>query len=117
MSPEQSRGEPATSASDVFSLGLVLHELLTGRHAFPEDTPLETAHAIMTKEPSGELPRETPAELRWVIKSMLAKLASDRPSAAQVAAQLDEILAVRETDTRAPGGKAGGSWRWRRCWS
>ena len=56
MSPEQTRGQPATSASDVFSLALVLHELLTGRHAFPEDTPVETAHAIMTKEPSGELP-------------------------------------------------------------
>ncbi len=113
MSPEQARSEPATSASDVFSLGLVLHELLTGRHAFPEDTPLETAHAIMTKEPSGELPRDVPAELRRLIKSMLAKVASDRPSAGQVAAQLDEILAVIEGPlAEARRTRAGRRSRW-----
>src|SRR6476646_427333 len=38
MSPEQTRSETLTSASDVFSFGLVLHELLTGQHAFPEET-------------------------------------------------------------------------------
>ena len=95
LSPEQARSEPTTSASDIFSLGLVLHELITGRHAFPEDTPLETAHAITTKEP-GELPGDIPGALRWLIESMLAKAASQRPSAAQVAAQMDGILAVRE---------------------
>jgi eukaryotic-like serine/threonine-protein kinase len=47
LSPEQARGEPAGSASDVFSLGLVLHELTTGRHAFPGDSPFETVHAIL----------------------------------------------------------------------
>ena len=113
MSPEQARSEQATSASDVFSLGLVLHELLTGQHAFPEDTPLETAHAIMTKEPSGELPRDVPAELRRLSKSMLAKVASERPSAGQVAAQLDEILAVIEEPlAKARRTHAGRRSRW-----
>ena len=60
MSPEQARSEMLTSATDIFSFGLVLHELLTGQHAFPESTPLETAHAILVKEPSGELPRGIP---------------------------------------------------------
>ena len=46
MSPEQTRAEPATSASDVFSLGLVLYELATGTHPFRADSPIDTAHAI-----------------------------------------------------------------------
>ena len=101
--PRQTRGEPATSASDVFSLGLVLHEVLTGQHAFLEDTPLETAHAIMTKELSGELPSDVPAQLRHLIRSMLAKVAADRPTAAQVAAQLEEALAIRKAHTARAG--------------
>ena len=103
MSPEQARGEAATSADDVFSLGLVLHELLTGHHAFPEDTPVQTVLAIMVKDPRSELPPDVPVELRRLIQSMLAKNASNRPSAGRVAAQLDEILAVRE----APDARAG----------
>jgi Tol biopolymer transport system component len=107
MSPEQTRGEPATSASDVFSLGLVLHELINGRHAFPEDTPVETAHAILTKNPSGEMPHNVPEELRWLIRSMLAKAGSERPIAAQVAGQLDGILAILQ---EPPAARRRGWW-------
>lgn len=46
MSPEQCRGEPATAASDVFAAGIVLSEMITGRHPFHSDSPLDTAHAI-----------------------------------------------------------------------
>lgn len=103
MSPEQVRGEAATSASDVFSFGLVLYELLTGQHAFPGKTPVETAHAILMKEPSGELPQDVPVELERLIGSMLAKDALQRPHAGQVAAQLDKILGARA----APEIRAG----------
>lgn len=43
MSPEQIRGRPATSASDVFSLGVVLFELATGQHPFLADSAVDTA--------------------------------------------------------------------------
>jgi len=89
----------------------VLHELVTGRHAFPEETPLETAHAILTKDPSGELPHDVPEELRRLIRSMLAKVASERPSAAQVAEQLDGIFAIIQEPLaegrRARAGRRG----------
>jgi serine/threonine protein kinase len=99
MSPEQARSEPAASASDIFSFGLVLHELATGKHAFPGDSPLETAHAILTREPSGPLPADLPANLRRLILSMLSKWPNARPNAADVVRQLDEALASVESSS------------------
>ncbi len=80
MSPEQLRGEAVTASSDVFSLGLVLYQLLVGRHPFRKATILETASAIlMLPLESGSFVRDpSTLGLERVIARMLAKDASAR---------------------------------------
>src|SRR5262249_15024907 len=51
MSPEQARAEPVGAASDIFSLGLVLYELATGRHPFLADSAVGVLQAIVAEEP------------------------------------------------------------------
>jgi eukaryotic-like serine/threonine-protein kinase len=58
MSPEQARGETADERSDIFALGCILYEMLTGRRAFSGNTPAETLAAILRDEP-GELESST----------------------------------------------------------
>src|SRR5712692_9469108 len=50
-SPEQVRGKPADSRSDIFSFGAILYEMLSGKRAFHGDTAADTMSAILTKEP------------------------------------------------------------------
>jgi Tol biopolymer transport system component len=90
MSPEQTRGGAATSASDVFSLGLVLYELATGAHPFRSVSPLDTAHAIAHTEPKppSSLNRRIPAGVDALLLRMLSKDPRHRPSALQVDRQL-----------------------------
>jgi eukaryotic-like serine/threonine-protein kinase len=76
MSPEQTRGERATAASDIFSFGLVLFELTFGKHPFLSDSPIDTAHAIAHNEL--EIPAETNAEKpRALVSTITATLAKD----------------------------------------
>jgi eukaryotic-like serine/threonine-protein kinase len=98
MSPEQARAEPLSPASDVFSLGLVLFELLAGRHAFPAASPLDTAQGILEKEavaPSSLNP-DVPARLDLLIRTMLAKEPSARPTAVEVVRTLRELHSPRK---------------------
>src|SRR5215472_4709892 len=83
MSPEQLRNEPLTGASDVYSLGLVLYELIANRHPFESEYAWETAYAIHSRDaqPLSAANRETPAWLGELIVSMLNRDAALRPSA------------------------------------
>jgi eukaryotic-like serine/threonine-protein kinase len=102
MAPEQTRAEPATSASDVFSLGLVLYELATGMHPFGAASPIDTAHAIghaPPKRPSSINPR-IPAALNTLLLGMLEKDPVRRPSAIQVDERLSGMPAAGETTPR-----------------
>jgi len=80
LSPEQAKGAPVTPASDIYSVGIVLYEMLTGRVPFTGDTPLEIAmkHLSTTPEPPSELRPEVPHDLDSIVLRALAKDPADR---------------------------------------
>jgi eukaryotic-like serine/threonine-protein kinase len=63
MSPEQVKGITAGHRSDIFSFGVILYELLSGRRAFHGDTAVETMRAILKEDPP-ELDDSIPAAVR-----------------------------------------------------
>jgi eukaryotic-like serine/threonine-protein kinase len=95
MSPEQSRGESLTSASDIFALGMTLYELSTGCHPFGADS-LATIQAIGAATPPAprSLNAAIPREFDSLILSMLAKDPASRPDAASVGRSLEQIRAT-----------------------
>jgi predicted ATPase len=97
MSPEQARAEPVGAASDIFSLGLVLYELATGRHPFTADSAFGVLQAIVAEAPvpAARLNPEVPAALDGLIQQMLAKDPRLRPIAAEVDAVLTELAEQR----------------------
>ncbi len=80
MSPEQLEGEEADARSDIFGLGCVLYEMVTGRRAFEGKSTAKVVAAIMTTEPPAvtTLSPLTPAPLERVIKKCLAKDPEER---------------------------------------
>ncbi|RJP17067.1 MAG: serine/threonine protein kinase [Candidatus Abyssobacteria bacterium SURF_5] len=80
MSPEQAAAEPASARSDIYSLGVVFYELLTGKVPFEGETTLMVLKKIQSLEP--EWPRalnpEIPVEVEKVIQRMMAKKPRDR---------------------------------------
>src|SRR5262249_25910167 len=91
--PGQSQGKHLTGASDVFSLGIVLTELASGRHPFLQDTAALTSQAIQTSQPAWPTANEhkIAEPLGSLLRSMLAKEPERRPSAGMVAARLAAI--------------------------
>jgi serine/threonine protein kinase len=79
MSPEQVRGKPIDSRSDIFSFGATFYEMLAGRRAFSRDSPVETLGAVLRDEPE-KYPEtaKIPAELRGFILRCLEKDPADR---------------------------------------
>ena len=77
ISPEQAEGRPATAASDVYALGAVAFECLTGRKPYVADSSVATALAHL-REPVPELPASVPADLAAVVRRALSKSPEDR---------------------------------------
>ncbi|MGN6444978.1 protein kinase domain-containing protein [Amnibacterium sp.] len=94
LSPEQVRGAPPRPASDVYSLGLVLLEALTGRRAFPGPAA-EAAMARLHRPPA--LPQDASPALADLLSRMTALDPAHRPAAADVATALRGLLVGRVT--------------------
>jgi beta-lactam-binding protein with PASTA domain/predicted Ser/Thr protein kinase len=92
LSPEQAKGAPVTPASDIYSVGIVLYEMLTGLVPFTGDTPLEIAmkHLSAIPEPPSEHRAEVPHDLDSIVLRALAKDPADRYQSAE---EMDADLA------------------------
>ncbi|HYF71991.1 MAG TPA: protein kinase [Nocardioides sp.] len=85
LAPEQVRGEPVTGAADIYSLGLVLLEALTGERAYP-GPPTEAAVARLSRQP--HVPPDLPGQWSDVLTAMTALDPARRPAASEVASRL-----------------------------
>jgi eukaryotic-like serine/threonine-protein kinase len=108
LSPEQAKGAPVDQTSDLYSVGIVLYELLTGKVPFTGDSPVEIAmkHISAIPEPPSTIRPDIPEDLDLVVLRALAKTPEERyPSAEEMDKDLARVaqgLAVsRETEEAA----------------
>ena len=107
LSPEQARGAPVDQRSDLYSVGIVLYEMLTGTVPFKGDTPVEIAmkHLSQTPEPPSALRPDVPRDLDCVVLRALAKDPAERyQRAEEMDADLDRVAPRPRRLARDRGG-------------
>jgi serine/threonine protein kinase/Tfp pilus assembly protein PilF len=99
MSPEQAQGQPADARSDIFSFGLVLYEMLSGRRAFAGNSNLAIMNAIVRDEPP---PLQTSPSLEKIVRRCLAKQPSGRyQTISEVKLAVEKVLGEMQSKSSA----------------
>jgi len=105
LSPEQARGEPVDSRSDVYSAGCLLYELLTGRPPFVGDSPVAVAYQHVREQaaPPSDHDTDLPPEVDAIVMKSLAKRVEDRyQSAAAMRSDIERYLAGHPVHVTPP---------------
>ncbi|MGE0126757.1 MAG: protein kinase [Blastocatellales bacterium] len=96
MAPEQARGREVDVRTDVFSLGVILYEMLTGRAPFAGETPSDVIAALLEREPApiARLAPDAPADLRHIVNKALRKDREERYES--VKSMLADLKALKQ---------------------
>jgi len=91
LSPEQASGHPASPATDIYSLGIVAYECLTGKRPFTGESQVAIAMAQINEQPP-PLPSTVPAPVQNLVMAMIAKKPEERPATASAVARAASAL-------------------------
>jgi Tol biopolymer transport system component len=104
MSPEQARGKPVDKRADIWSFGVLVWEMLTGRTLFAGDTVTDVIAAVVRAEPDlGALPTDSPRAVRRLLSRCLRKDPRNRlPDIGAARLELQDVIAGTAEETEAP---------------
>ena len=116
MAPEQAKGKRADRKADIWSFGVVLHEMLTGKRVFSGETMAETLASVMKEQLSfDDLPKDTPPALRKLVTRCLERdLKRRMQSMGEARIVIDDVIAGVSTEEPAatPAMKPAGKLPW-----